>query len=114
MIKQEDIETVLDGLSKSIDNENAELLDAIRDHLPEFDSNSISNFHLKYNHTFDKILRAIVKEAISNKHEVVFLFMNFNYVKNNIQKLIREAEGMSCCADKFRLIEVSNILFTCQ
>lgn len=104
MINDKSIKGVLDALADEMNKEENNMLTRILEDVPDFEATSLDEMNTKYTHTFNKLRRAIARNVIANDHDVVFIFMNYQFLKNHIERLIRDHEGHACCADKSRTI----------
>jgi len=69
-----------------------------------FDISDIEHFHYLIKHPFNRFLYGMIRTEVADDDDVVFLYENYRFIESHFNKIIKQKEGMSCCADKSRAI----------
>lgn len=99
-MKKEEITTFIEQLLKGVDenqqNMYSELINAYNWKKPD----SIDQFTMSVVRPFDRFIRALIKEKVSEDNNVSFLLSKHRFVEMHFTQLISRIEGMSCSVDK--------------
>lgn len=117
--KQQEIESFFKAFGKSLTNKEKEyytqnLNETLHELTKSFHdqpNKTPEHFYYSVVHHLERFQKGFIKTTISESRELTWLYLNQSFVKNNFQTLIRQKEGMVCCADKSRYIIESLALF---
>lgn len=65
---------------------------------------NLDDFYRVWEYPHQKMTRAILQTVLPGNYPARFLLMEYKYVEANFRSVIRNREGMMCCADKSRNI----------
>ncbi len=109
---QDAIKNIFSSLISNHENEvkvnYAEIISNLKN--SGYDIENLDTFNVMVSWELSQILGIVVTEICSLPHDInnlstiKFLYLNYNFMKNNIEKLIVRREGSCCCADKSRHI----------
>lgn len=77
------------------------------------DMKNPDNFNVLINYRIKKFIKLIVDgmypetKACKNAYKIKFIYLHYDFMNSNIEKLISNNEGLCCCADKSYHIIVS-------
>lgn len=101
-MKTSNIVQFLDALSLSVDDENIKLYKSIVEQSSIKSFDNPEEFYFSVLYPFENYINSFLKLNISSNEDVVFIYQNYNFLDNHIEKLFIMYEGTPCSADKSR------------
>lgn len=112
-MKEENIKSIMNTLFDVLENESKEkydkLADKIYEKLKDYNINNPENYNLFLDYKLNRILKLVVDKCHKSSTQKYndkpnFIYMKYDFLSNNIRRLIEQKEGFGCCADKTRSI----------
>ncbi len=105
------IHNVLNALVGHVEQENIDLYKKLMDVNAPIQMDTIEGFYFRLLYPHQQFLEGLIKTEIANNDDIVFLYINSDYVQQHFEKRIKELDGWPCCADKSRTIMKALVAF---
>lgn len=103
-LKQEHINEVLDGMFGAIEKEQVELYKTLVNKTHHKEIKTVDDFYFGLVYPYEEFLSGLIKTTISCNSDVGFILKHSRFIESHFEKLIKNTEGVGCCADKSRTI----------
>lgn len=106
MTTSKDIKSVLDALLSCINSDDVNAAEALRE-VPAVQTahtamvgKKFDEFYYAVQYPVENVLRGMLETQFPDQHRVHFLFLQSQFVAQQLEWRIRETEGSPCCVDK--------------
>ncbi len=99
-MEEKDFKNAIEALMSGFDAEEQKMFNVITSNYDFKDFKDAEEFNYKIAYTFKKLQRQLIKSKVSDNQNVIFIYMNYNYVERFFNNVIQANEGTACCSDK--------------
>lgn len=109
---EKEIKEILKDLSSNFNKKNIEFYKSFKDKtfgdvasiFLEEDCLTPDIYYLFISRKFSSFEKGLISEKIKNSQELIWLYTNYKFIDCAFKKLIQDAEGFACSADKSKYI----------